>query len=204
MWWLISDRFPFSSLHCCTTAAQPPSLRSPALVALLSSPLLCPLAMSLSEKVTQAPAGDGSKKAPAPAAAVTSEDTNLDLLEEDDEFEEFPAESQSRCALQQTTGGAHSDHRRCSTAADSSAMEFTRWSALAMARSFAWLCFDGSVPRILGLILSSLCSPLCVLCVCVSRVFQPGLVWMRMARMCNFGETTGAGSDNASIDGAAH
>jgi hypothetical protein len=50
--------------------------------------------MSLSEKPTQAPAGDGSKKA-APANPVAPEDTNLDLLEEDDEFEEFPAESQS-------------------------------------------------------------------------------------------------------------
>jgi hypothetical protein len=49
--------------------------------------------MSLSEKPTAAPAGDGSKAAKPAAAAVAPEDTNLDLLEEDDEFEEFPAES---------------------------------------------------------------------------------------------------------------
>ena len=51
--------------------------------------------MSLSEKVTKAPAGDGSKKPAAAAANAVVEDTNLDLLEEDDEFEEFPAESPS-------------------------------------------------------------------------------------------------------------
>jgi hypothetical protein len=57
--------------------------------------------MSLSEKPTAAPAGDGSKAAKPAAAAVAPEDTNLDLLEEDDEFEEFPAES--TCVRQRTT-----------------------------------------------------------------------------------------------------
>lgn len=46
-----------------------------------------------SQKVIQAPAHDGSKDKKAPAAAVAPEEANLDLLEEDDEFEEFPAET---------------------------------------------------------------------------------------------------------------
>lgn len=58
-----------------------------------SLPFPSALSMSLSEKVTKAPAGDGSKKPAAAAANAVVEDTNLDLLEEDDEFEEFPAES---------------------------------------------------------------------------------------------------------------
>ena len=65
--------------------------------------------MSLSEKVTQAPAGDGSKKPAAAAAAPSTEDTNLDLLEEDDEFEEFPAESQTTQA--RATIGRRRQHR---------------------------------------------------------------------------------------------
>ena len=45
-----------------------------------------------SEKVVKAPANDGSKKTAA-APAAPAEEVNLDLLEEDDEFEEFPAET---------------------------------------------------------------------------------------------------------------
>lgn len=61
------------------------------------SPLLLPSSppphrMS-AQKIVQAPADDGSKKK-APVAPAPTEETNLDLLEEDDEFEEFPAESQ--------------------------------------------------------------------------------------------------------------
>ena len=48
-----------------------------------------------SEKTVKAPADDGSKKKATTAAPAAVEETNLDLLEEDDEFEEFPAESLS-------------------------------------------------------------------------------------------------------------
>jgi len=52
----------------------------------------------MSEKRTAAPADDGSKKAAAAAASSGNKDAaatepNLDLLEEDDEFEEFPADT---------------------------------------------------------------------------------------------------------------
>ena len=46
------------------------------------------------DKVIQAPADDGSKsKKVVSSAPVDAAEANLDLLEEDDEFEEFPAET---------------------------------------------------------------------------------------------------------------
>jgi hypothetical protein len=71
-----------------------------------------------SEKVTQAPADDGSKGKKATTPAAAPEEANLDLLEEDDEFEEFPAESQQTTPTHRGEGrGEEGNGERASTEA---------------------------------------------------------------------------------------
>jgi len=61
-----------------------------------------------SRKATRAPAHDGSKTKTTSAAAVVPEEANLDLLDEDDDFEEFPAETRTG-----TSGDAEDVRLRC-------------------------------------------------------------------------------------------